>query len=128
MPTVFPILRYRDPAAAIDFLERAFGFVRHAVHEDGGGIQHAELRHGAGMVMLGGVREGADGPLPPAPGTGAIYVAVDDLDALHERARAGGAEIVTQPFDTDYGSRDFSARDPEGNLWSFGTYRPEPPG
>ena len=69
--------------------------------------------------MLGGL-----GDSPP-PGTGAVYVAVPDVDRLHERARAAGAEIVMEPFDTDYGSRDFAARDPEGNLWSFGTYRPE---
>ena len=43
-----------------------------------------------------------------------------------EIARAAGAEIITEPHDTDYGSRDFAARDPEGNRWSFGTYRGEP--
>jgi uncharacterized glyoxalase superfamily protein PhnB len=53
-----------------------------------------------------------------------IYIAVDDLDAHCERARAAGAEIVREPYDTDYGSRDYSARDLEGNVWSFGTYRP----
>jgi uncharacterized glyoxalase superfamily protein PhnB len=119
MTTVFPILRYRDPRAAIAFLETAFGFERHAVHEgESGGVEHAEVRHGDGMVMLGPARD------HPAPGAGAVYVAVDDVDALHDRAKAAGAEIVTEPFDTDYGSRDFAARDPEGNLWSFGTYRP----
>lgn len=126
MTTVFPVLRYRDPKAAIDFLEAAFGFERHAVHEDpDGGVAHAELRHGAGMIMLGGVHEGGFGEVAPPPGSGVAYVAVDDLDGLHERARDAGAEIVKEPFDTDYGSRDFTARDPEGNVWSFGTYRPE---
>ncbi len=119
MTTVFPILRYRDPKAALDFLERALGFERHAIHAgEDGGIEHAELRHGDGIVMLGPVRD------HPAPGGGAVYVAVDDADALYERAMAGGAETVYEPFDTDYGSRDFGVRDPEGNLWSFGTYRP----
>ncbi len=124
MTTVFPTFRYRDPAAAIDFLERAFGFTRHAVHENGGAIQHAELRHGDGIIMLGGVRESAYGAVAPPPGNSATYIAVDDVDVLHERAKAAGAEILVEPFDTDYGSRDFTARDPEGNLWSFGTYRP----
>jgi uncharacterized glyoxalase superfamily protein PhnB len=57
-------------------------------------------------------------------GEGWVYVAVEDPDALHERAKAAGAEIVMAPMDTDYGSRDFALRDLEGNLWSFGTYRP----
>ena len=47
----------------------------------------------------------------------------DDVDAVYERARAAGAEIIAEPHDTDYGSHDFAARDPEGNRWSFGTYR-----
>jgi uncharacterized glyoxalase superfamily protein PhnB len=57
--------------------------------------------------------------------TGGMYVVVDDLDAHYEHARAAGAEIVTEPHDQDYGSRDYVARDPEGHTWSFGTYRPE---
>jgi uncharacterized glyoxalase superfamily protein PhnB len=57
-------------------------------------------------------------------GTGWSYVVVDDPDGLFERASAAGAEIVQKLIDTDYGSRDFSVRDPEGNLWSFGTYHP----
>ncbi len=125
MTTVFPTLRYHDPKAAVAFLERAFGFERHAVHEGAdGAVEHAELKHGDGMIMLGGVRDTAYGAVAPPPGSGATYVAVDDVDALHRRAAEAGAEIVIEPFDTDYGSRDFAARDPEGNLWSFGTYAP----
>jgi uncharacterized glyoxalase superfamily protein PhnB len=52
-----------------------------------------------------------------------VYVAVDEVDSLHDRAKSAGAEIVMAPQDQDYGSRDFAARDPEGNIWSFGTYR-----
>jgi len=61
---------------------------------------------------------------------GSVYVVVGDPDAHHDRAKAAGAEIVAGLTDTDYGSRDYSARDPDGNLWSFGTYRPsvEPSG
>jgi uncharacterized glyoxalase superfamily protein PhnB len=54
-------------------------------------------------------------------------VVVPEIDALYERARAAGAEIVMAIRDTEYGSRDFAARDPEGHLWSFGTYAPELP-
>ena len=46
------------------------------------------------------------------------------VDGLYARARENGAEIVLEIQDTDYGSRDFTVRDPEGNLWAFGTYRP----
>jgi uncharacterized glyoxalase superfamily protein PhnB len=53
-------------------------------------------------------------------------VVTDDPDALHARAVIAGAQITAAPHDTDYGSRDFAARDPEGNRWSFGTYRGEP--
>jgi uncharacterized glyoxalase superfamily protein PhnB len=121
---IYAALRYRDAAAAIDFLERAFGFERHAVHEGAGGtIAHAELRHGHGMVMLGSEGEDA-GLFGRHAGQGWCYVVIEDADAHCERDGAAGAEIVMEPTDQEYGSRDYSARDPEGNLWSFGTYRP----
>lgn len=121
--TIFPALRYRDAPAAIEWLGRAFGFEpRTVVDGEGGAVAHAELVLGNAMIMLGSVREG-DAYAPP-PGGGAAYVVVDDPDAHHERARAAGAEIVRELADTDYGSREYSARDPEGNHWSFGTYQP----
>jgi uncharacterized glyoxalase superfamily protein PhnB len=118
---IIPTLRYKDAHAAIDFLERAFGFERKAVYEDGGTVHHAELTSGRGMVMLG--TAGAGDPLFDTHRSSA-YVVVSDPDAMYERAKAGGAEISRELQDTDYGSRDFSARDPEGNVWSFGTYDP----
>lgn len=135
---IHPCLGYRDAKAAIRWLCDAFGFEERMVHpgEDGREVAHAELSFGPGIVMLGSQREGApsagdvtprdtDGKLDFARIPFSIYVAVEDLDAHCERARAAGAEIVMEPFDTDYGSRDYSARDLEGNVWSFGTYRPE---
>jgi uncharacterized glyoxalase superfamily protein PhnB len=119
---VIPTLRYQDAKGAIDFLERAFGFERKAVMEnDDGTIGHAELTHGRGMVMIGSAGMG-----DPQFDTGhaSIYVVVDDPDAVHERARTAGAEVTRDLADMDYGSREFSARDPEGNVWSFGTYDP----
>ncbi len=117
-PNVYPFLRYADSGAALDWLRRAFGFEELAVYrggEDGKGpIQHAEISLGPGIVMFG----------PGQPGDHGIYVAVDDADAHYERAKAAGAEIVREIEDTDYGSREYTARDPEGNVWSFGTYRP----
>ena len=120
---VYPALRYRDAGTAIEWLERAFGLERHAAYEGPDGtIAHAELRFGHGMVMLGS--EG-DSPnlLGHHAGRGWQYVVVDDPDAHCEGAHSAGAEIVMELDDTDYGSREYTARDLEGNLWSFGTYR-----
>jgi len=115
-PTVFPTMKYRDADSAIEFLERAFGAEPHAVHrEEGGRVRHAELRLGNGMVMLGEA-ETTDG--------GDVYVVVPDVDGHCSRARQAGAEIVREPNDTDYGSREYGARDPEGLAWHFGTYQP----
>jgi len=120
--TAYPCLRYRDARAAIEFLQRAFGFDPVHVYDDAdGGVAHAEVRAGKGLVMLGEARSDRFGE---HVGHGWSYVAVPEVDELCARARAAGAEIVMEPTDQDYGSRDFSARDPEGNLWSFGTYAP----
>jgi uncharacterized glyoxalase superfamily protein PhnB len=126
-PCIFPALRYRDPAAMIDWLGRAFGFAVHARHGEGDRVDHAELALGASMIMLGGVRDDDFGHLVGAPGTGngsALYVATDDVDALFARATAAGARIEQSLTERDYGSREFICRDPEGYVWSFGTYRP----
>jgi uncharacterized glyoxalase superfamily protein PhnB len=76
--------------------------------------------------MLGSARDTEDDPWPLRPGTFGCYVVTDDPDGLHDRAVAAGAKIVMGLTDQDYGSRDFAACDPEGNRWSFGTYRGEP--
>ena len=118
---IIPTLRYTDAPAAIDFLERAFGFERKAVYGDGAIVHHAELTCGRGMVMLGSTGRG-----DPQFDTrkSSAYVIVADPDGLHDRAKAAGAAITRELQDTDYGSREFSATDQEGNVWSFGTYDP----
>jgi uncharacterized glyoxalase superfamily protein PhnB len=122
-------LNYEDAGGAIDWLEGAFGFERTAVHDGPEGtVAHAELRYEDGMIMLGQAFEN-DFRMKTARELGAVnqgvYVIVGEgIDAHYERARAAGAEIVRELHDTDYGSRDYMACDPEGNLWSFGTYRP----
>ena len=121
-PSVYPVLSYRDAPAAIDWLQKAFGLEPLAVYEDGDLIAHAQLRWGNGVVMLGSF-EGGEVRQPP--GSASIYLLVDDPDAHFEQAGAAGAEIVMPLRDEDYGSRGYTARDPEGNLWSFGTYAPE---
>jgi uncharacterized glyoxalase superfamily protein PhnB len=124
MPSISPSLRYRDAPRAIEFLEQAFGFKRQMVMEgENGTIAHAELAYGDGMVMLGTDR--GDDKYGSHVGQGWNYVVVEDADAHYAQAKAAGAEIVAELEDQDYGSRDYSARDFEGNLWSFGTYRPE---
>jgi uncharacterized glyoxalase superfamily protein PhnB len=119
---IIPTLRYQDAKGAIDFLEQAFGFERKAVHEnEDGTVAHAELTYGPGMVMVG---SSGQGDPQFENGLTSLYVIVDDPDGLHDRAKAAGAEISRELTDQDYGSREFTAKDPEGNVWSFGTYDP----
>lgn len=126
-PQVWPSLRARDARGLIRFLVDAFGFEATAVYGEGDIVHHAQLSWPlGGGVMLGSARDAPDDPWPIQPGTAGCYVVTDDPDALHARAAAAGAEITDPLHDTDYGSRDFAARDPEGNRWSFGTYRGEP--
>lgn len=119
--SIHPTLRYADAPAAIGFLTTALGLVTQSVHEEGGAVQHAELSHGDGVVMIG--QRGSE-PGPFDTGRAVLYLVVDDVDAHHDRAVAAGAEIVMALTDQPYGSREYVARDPEGNLWSVGTYRP----
>jgi len=129
--TLIPCLRYRDAHAMIDWLCRAFGFEKRAVYDDdAGGVAHAQLVHGRGMLMLGSVRDDALGRhmvQPDAIGgrhTQCTYVVVDDCKAHYDHARAAGAEIVDDYEEKDYGGAGYSCRDPEGQLWSFGSYDP----
>jgi uncharacterized glyoxalase superfamily protein PhnB len=123
-PNVFPAFKYADAPAAIEWLEKAFGLTRRlVVPAPDGGIAHAEMSIGAGGVMLGSLREpSSEDPWADAPF--GLYVVVDDIEAHYERAKAAGAEIVAEINDTDFGSRQYSARDPGGVIWCFGTYRP----
>jgi uncharacterized glyoxalase superfamily protein PhnB len=127
-PTVWPTLRARNARALITFLVEAFGFEATVVYGDGDQVDHAQLSWPlGGGIMLGSHRDDPDDPDAQQPGQSWCYVVTDDADALCARARAAGAAIIRDLNDTDYGSRDFAASDPEGNRWSFGTYRGEPP-
>jgi uncharacterized glyoxalase superfamily protein PhnB len=120
-------LLYADASAAIRQLTTAFGFTELAVYEgEDGKVVHAELVQGGGVVMLGSKgRGGRFDEAMKGAGPAGVYVVVDDVDAHHRRAVEHGAEILMPPTDQDYGSRDYMARDVEGNVWSFGTYAPE---
>ena len=138
-PAIIPCLRYENAPAAIDFLCTAFGFERHAVfadENDPNTIVHAQLTDRGNMIMLSSVGRGdsewADkaGMTTVAKAGGntqAPYIVLDDVDAHAARARAAGAEIIAAPEDQHYGGRVYSARDPEGYVWSFGSYDPWAP-
>jgi uncharacterized glyoxalase superfamily protein PhnB len=128
--TFYPAMRYADARAAIAWLVKTFGFEENVCYPaDDGSVAHAELTFHGGMVMLGSDRDDGYPIKPPAERgglTGSVYVGVPaaEIDAHYARTKAAGARIHTEIHDTDYGSRDYSAFDPEGYLWSFGTYRP----
>lgn len=121
-----PYLSYRDAAAAIDWLEEAFGFERTLAYPgEDGKVMHAEMAFGGAHLMMGtGEPPAAIDPGGTSPNGHGIYVVVDDVDAHHQRAVATGAEIVYSPEDTEFGTRRYRALDLEGYEWSFGTYAP----
>lgn len=129
--TVIPAQRYRDAPAAIDWLTKVFGFTRHAVYENlDGTIAHAELALGGGMIMLGSTKDDEYGRRFKSPEdlsgseTRSAYIVVPDADAVYARAQAAGAPVLRPLQNTDYGSREFTVKDPEGHSWSVGTYDP----
>jgi uncharacterized glyoxalase superfamily protein PhnB len=126
---IMPTLRYRDAPAAIDWLCKVFGFARHAVYPGPDHtIGHAELTLGGGMIMLGSHKEDGSGFKSPADFGGfetrSAYIVVADADAVYARAREAGGTIVRELQNTDYGSREFAVKDPEGQSWAVGTYNP----
>jgi len=124
--SIYVTLRYDDARAAISYLTGTLGFVEQQVHEaDDGSVGHAELTFGDGVVMLGTRHSGQD---PFDTGRAVVYLALDSAAAVddhHARAVAAGAEVVQEPVDQPYGSREYAVRDPEGNIWSIGSYRPQ---
>jgi uncharacterized glyoxalase superfamily protein PhnB len=127
--TVWPSLTYRDAPAAIAFLVDVFGFEARLVVRDDDVpdvVHHAELRwpEGGGVMLGTAAREGNEFSQQPT-GAGSVYVVTDHPDDVHAPVVAAGVELVRELRNEDYGSRGFSARDPEGNIWSFGTYRGE---
>jgi uncharacterized glyoxalase superfamily protein PhnB len=128
--TVIPGLRYKDAHAAIDWLCHVLGFTKHVVYPGPDNtVGHAELALNGGMIMLGTGKDDEYGknfksPVELGFETSAIYVVVPDADAVWARAQAAGAPVLRAIMNTDYGSREFTIRDPEGHSWSVGTYDP----
>ena len=123
---IWPTFVYDDAMAAIDFLERAFGFKRTLVvpnNDEATVVEHAQLEgpHGGG-VMLGTANRPGNAFSQRATGASSTYIVTADPDAAYQRALDAGATVLAELRDEDYGSRSFSVLDPEGNIWSFGTY------
>lgn len=123
---VWPGLIYDDAPAAIRFLDEAFGFTVAADYRREGDeriVEHAELRWPpGGGIMLGSANKDDRAFSRRPTGAASTYVVCDEPDALFVRAVARGATVVMELTDQPYGSREFAVRDPEGNIWSFGTY------
>jgi uncharacterized glyoxalase superfamily protein PhnB len=122
-PTFGSAIFYKDPRAALEWLERAFGFERSMVITDAdGSLGHAQMTFGDGYIMIG--NEWAAYTASPAStggkNTQILHVHLDaGIDAHCERARAAGAAIIREPADEFFGDRVYSARDPEGHVWTF---------
>lgn len=133
-PAIIPSLRYDDARAAIRFLGDAFGFTEQAVFADpadASRVQHAQLLFGGQMVMLASTTPTPFAEAAPlrtvreaGGNTQSLYVVLDDVDGHASRAREAGADIFMEPKDQPSGGRSYSARDPEGHVWTFGSYDP----
>lgn len=128
---IVPTLRYADAPRMIDWLVDVLGLHKHMiVEDDAGGIAHAQLTLGRGMIMLGSARDDDFGSRQKAPSalggfvSQSAYVIVTDVDGVCEKARAAGATITTEPDDAPYGGRFAAFTDPEGHLWNIGSYDP----
>jgi uncharacterized glyoxalase superfamily protein PhnB len=125
MATIFPIIRFNDADAGLAWLKDALGFEEHGVFRgDDGVVQHGELRLDGAWVMIGSESPSGADRFGRHAGAGFYYLAVDDAAAAFERARSAGADVTSELESRDYGGREFSLRDPEGNVWSVGEYDP----
>ncbi|WP_294233664.1 VOC family protein [uncultured Sphingomonas sp.] len=131
---IIPCLRYEDAPRVIEFLCTAFGFARQAVFadpDDPAIIHHAQLVWRDRMVMVSSAlftpHAAVAGSKTPSQAGGVtmdLYLVVADVDAHADQARAAGATIIAEPEDKPYGGRGYAVRDPEGHVWSFGSYDP----
>ncbi|MEO6015136.1 MAG: VOC family protein [Devosia sp.] len=126
--SLLPVLRYSDCTAALRFLTEVFGFTEGmSFRDDAGKVVHAELWFGNGGMMIGPVADTPFGKFMRQPGeaggvTASLFLVVSDPDTHHARSQAAGFEILLPLRDEPYGSREYSVRDPEGHIWTFGTY------
>ncbi|MFO0983719.1 MAG: VOC family protein [Planctomycetota bacterium] len=128
MPACCPYLFYDDLESAMRFLAAAFGFEKRFAHAGADGkIAHAQLAHGAAVIMLGatnapGALRRGRSPKDAGSLNASVYMYVDDVDAHCRRAHQAGAEVLTEPANTFWGDRLYCAVDPEGQFWCFATH------
>jgi len=130
-PTVIPTIQYHDANKAVIWLCEVFGFQPKVVFKDESeNVAHAELLHNNGLIMVSPRSDTPFGQLIKTPKelngavNSCIYVVVKDAVTHYKKAIAGGAEIVLELVEQSYGGKDYTCRDFEGYLWSFGTYDP----
>ncbi len=130
-PNLMPLMRYRDLAEAMTWLEQAFDFEKQiAVSDSDGAVIYGQMSYRGGLIMMGAVRDTDLDKLMRQPdevggiGTQSCYLVIDDADTHYARAQEAGAEIVLELKSDGLGRRGYSCRDPEGHIWNFGTYSP----
>ncbi|MEM0517576.1 MULTISPECIES: VOC family protein [Aequorivita] len=127
-----PNLIYSDVNTAVSFIKTAFGFKEHKVYKnDSGNIVHAQLILGNALIMVNPFNPyTAFGKMLNLPknlngyNTQTPYFVIENIDAHYKNAIANGAEIIIEIKDESYGGRGYSCKDPEGNIWNFGSYNP----
>ena len=122
--TLSSALCYREPKAALKFLEAAFGFELVMLIEDGeGNLVHSEMKFGENLIMIGPEFTGDhQSPLSlDGRNTQTVHVNIEtEADAHCDRARAAGFTILAEPETQFYGQRTYRCRDPEGHIWTVG--------
>jgi uncharacterized glyoxalase superfamily protein PhnB len=118
---ITPYLYYEDVDRALRFLSSAFGFRRHGARMRGrdGKTNHAAMKLGTNVVMLGRPASGYRNPKRLGQSTQSLYVDVKDVDAHFRRAQKAGAILLEMPAETAYGARRYGVTDPEGHEWYF---------
>jgi uncharacterized glyoxalase superfamily protein PhnB len=131
LSVIIPTIRYKDAPAAIAWLCNVFGFEKHLiVPGEDETIAHAQLKFGNAMIMLASENDNEYGKFIKTPkdlngiNTQTQYIIVEEIDKHYKRAITGGAKIIIDIKDEDYGGRGYSCQDPEGHIWNFGSYNP----
>ena len=126
---ITPYLYYEDVGAALAFLSKAFGFKKFGASMSGpdGKVNHAAMKLGDAMVMMGYPGPAYKNPRRLGEATQSLYINIDNVDKHCERARKAGAKIIEEPKDTAYGARRYGAEDPEGHHWFFAEDIPRKP-
>ena len=115
--TVTPYLMVQEAAKLIDFVKEAFAATELFRGTGSAGGIHAEVRIGDSMVMIGGAGTWNGEPMPAA-----IYLYMDDVDAVYKRALQAGAASLSEPADQPYGDRIAGVKDPFGDVWYIATH------